>query len=110
MTKLRALSATVAALFCALPRIAAADEVPKLDFRKACHADVQAYRGGDGNAACVADEQKARDTLVSQWTQFEPASRANCVGMTTDISGTGSYVELLTCLQTAKAVKDLPKQ
>jgi hypothetical protein len=102
--------ATLGTLFGGMPCVAAADEVPKLDFRKTCRGDVQAYPSAGGNAGCVADEQKARDTLVSQWTQFDPASRARCVGITTDISGTESYVELLTCLQTAKAVKDLPKQ
>jgi hypothetical protein len=84
---------------------AAADEVPTLEIQKSCRIDVQAYPGGGGAAACLADEQKAREALVSQWMQLAPESRARCTQMVTDIAGTQSYVELLTCLQGAKDVK-----
>ena len=74
-----------------------------------CKVDVQAYQGGGNPAGCMTDEQNARTALVSQWTQFEPESRARCTRMVGDIAGTQSYVELLTCLQMAKDVKSLPK-
>ena len=60
--------------------------------------------------ACMADQIKARDDLVRQWAQFAPDSRARCTQMVTGIAGMESYVELLTCLQMAKDVKNLPKQ
>ena len=91
------------------PSFAVADDVPKFDVRASCHADVQAYPGGGSAAACLGDEQKAREVLVTQWTQFAPESRARCTRMVADIAGTQSYVELLSCLQDAKAVKTLPK-
>src|SRR5271169_2263282 len=83
---------------CVQPLAAVADEVPTLDVRKSCGADVQAYPGGGGSAACLADEQKAREALINQWTQFGAESRVRCTQMVNDIAGTQSYVELLSCL------------
>ena len=93
-----------------LSNFAFADDVPKLDFTKSCRADVAAYPGGGGNKACLTDEQNARKTLVKQWKQFGQDSRTRCTRMVTDMVGSQSYVELLTCLQMAKDVLTLPKQ
>lgn len=60
-------------------------------------------------AGYLADEQKVREALVSQWTQFGPESRTSCTQMVNDIAGDQSYVKLLGCLQDAKEVKTLPK-
>ena len=98
-----------AAILPAMPHLALADDVPRYDIRKMCKADVQAYSSAQNVAACLADEQGARETLVSQWTQFAPDSRARCSKMVGDVAGPQSYVELLTCLQMAKDVKSLPK-
>jgi hypothetical protein len=107
MRKAGALVVTV--LFGLLADGALADDVPKLDFTKSCRADVAAYPGGGGNKACLTDEQNARKTLVRQWKQFEQDSRTRCTRMVTDMVGSQSYVELLTCLQMARDVKKLPK-
>jgi hypothetical protein len=109
MTKLVMLIVTTVISVSMQPLAAVADEVPTFDVRKSCHADVKAYPGEERVAGCLADEQKAREVLVSQWTQFGPESKARCTQMVNDIAGTQSYVELLTCLQDAKAVKALPK-
>jgi hypothetical protein len=109
MTKFVMLITTAVLSVCAQPLAAVADEVPTYDVRKTCRADVQVYPGGGSAAGCLADEQKAREVLVSQWTQFGPESRAKCTQMVNDIAGDQSYVELLGCLQDAKAVKTLPK-
>ena len=109
MTKFAMLIAVAVFSACVQPLAAVADEVPKFDVRKSCRADVQAYGGGERVAGCLADEQKAMEELVSKWTQFGPESRTKCTEMVNDIAGTQSYVELLTCLQIAKAVKTLPK-
>src|SRR4029450_8762820 len=94
----------------------AADDVPTYDVQNTCKTDTQAYQGpgtaapGSNTAsACVASEQNARATLVSQWTQFAPDSKSRCMQMVGDVAGLQSYVELLTCLQMAKDVKSLPK-
>jgi len=105
----KASALVVTALFGLLADGALADDVPKLDFTKSCRADVAAYPGGGGNKACLTDEQNARKTLVRQWKQFEQDSRTRCTRMVTDMVGSQSYVELLTCLQMARDVKKLPK-
>lgn len=87
-----------------------ADEVPTFDMRKNCKVDVEAYQGGGNPQGCLADEQGAKETLASQWTQFPADTRARCLRMVNSVVGAQSYVELLTCLQIAKDVKDLPKQ
>ena len=92
---------------------AIADEVPNFDVRKSCKADVQAFQsnasGQASSTGCLKDEENARTTLASQWTQFAPDSRARCVRMVGDGAASQSYVELLTCLQMARDVKGLPK-
>jgi hypothetical protein len=96
-------------LLCTQQAIAGADEVPALDVSKSCRTDAQAYPAGGGDASCLADEQKAREVLISQWTQFAPENRANCMQAATDIAGAQSEIELLTCLRMAMDVKSLPK-
>jgi hypothetical protein len=98
------------AFFGLLSGAAFADNVPKLDYVKSCRVDVAAYPGGGGNKACLTDEQNARKTLVAQWNRFSPQSRTRCTSMVTDMVGSQSYVELLTCLQMAIEVQGLPKQ
>jgi hypothetical protein len=109
MTKFTTLFLAAATIITAQIGAAAGDEVPTLQIHKSCRTDVQAYPGGGGAAACLADEQRARETLASQWTQFASESRAKCTQMVTDIAGAQSYVESLTCLQVAKDAKTLPK-
>jgi hypothetical protein len=109
MVRLVMLISAVVLGVCLPPLAAVADDVPTFDVRKSCKADVQAYQGGGNAAGCMADEQNAREVLVSQWTQFGADSRARCTQMVNDIAGAQSYVELLSCLQDAKAVKSLPK-
>mgnify|MGYP003580637011 CR=1 FL=1 len=98
----------VAALFGLFADVALADDVPKLDYQKSCRVDVAAYPGGGGNKACLMDEQNAQKTLARQWKQFGQDSRTRCTRMVTDMVGSQSYVELLTCLQMARDVKTLP--
>jgi hypothetical protein len=109
MRKLTTLVSIAIMSLCTQQAIAGADEIPVLDISKSCRAGAQDYPTGGGDASCLADEQKAREVLISQWTQFTPENRANCMQAATDIAGAQSYVELLTCLQIAKDVKSLPK-
>jgi len=90
-------------------RCAAADDVPTYDVRKSCKTDVQADPSGGDAAKCLADEQSARETLATQWTQFAPQARSRCVHTVGDLAGSQSYVELLSCLQMAQDVKGLHK-
>jgi hypothetical protein len=92
------------------PTVALADVVPTYDVRATCGAEAQADPTAGIAAVCMAEEQRARETLVGQWAQFSQESRTRCVQTEAGSSGIRSYVELLTCLQIAKDVKNLPKQ
>ena len=59
--------------------------------------------------ACERDENQAYNTLKKQWTGFAAASRERCT-MLTRTGGSPSYVELLTCLQTAQDAAKLPER
>jgi hypothetical protein len=89
---------------------ATADDVPSFDVRTTCRAEAQGDAAAGAATVCLADEQRARDTLVSQWTQFAAATRDRCVQEAAGIAGIQSYIELLSCLQIAKDVKDLPNK
>ncbi|HEY7297868.1 MAG TPA: hypothetical protein VH684_08035 [Xanthobacteraceae bacterium] len=96
----------IAATALGLPAIAFADEVPSYDVRATCRVEAQDVDSAGTATACVTQEQQAREALVSQWVQFAPESRTTCMEAQGGFSP--SYVELLTCLQTAKEVKGLP--
>jgi hypothetical protein len=105
--------ALVVAAVVARSFVAFAAEVPTFDLHKTCKADVVAYQSTTTGQAsgqdrsqvseqgCLKSEQSARETLVSQWTQFTPATRRECLEIQGDGATSRSYVELLTCLQMA---------
>lgn len=86
---------------------AASDSVPRLDPSASCRG---ASRGGDPQADlknCLQEEQGAHDQLVKEWSTFASSDRASCVDLST-MGGESSYVELLTCLEMAKAAREAP--
>ena len=109
MPKLAVLLSLAAMALCSRMTVVLADEVPTYDVAATCHAESQGDPGAGIAAACMAQEQSARETLARQWTQFPAQSKTTCMQTETDVSGVRSYVELLTCLQIAKDVKSLPK-
>jgi|SRR5688572_24818064 hypothetical protein len=81
------------------------DRVPTLNTDSVCKAkSIQADA-----ERCVQDEQRARDTLTKEWAQFTGAERTRCLSTATT-SGISSYVELLTCLEIARDVRNLPRK
>ena len=106
--------AIVILFFFAWTYIAFAEEVPTFNLHKTCKTDVLAYQGTTTGQAsgqvseqgCLRSEQSARETLVSQWTQFAPANRRECLEIQGDGATSQSYVELLTCLQMASPDKN----
>jgi hypothetical protein len=89
--------------------ITVADSVPQLNVRTSCSA---ANRGGGATQDmnnCLQEEQLARTQLVKDWGQYAAADRSGCVELST-MGGSPSYVELLTCLEMAKAAKESPAQ
>jgi hypothetical protein len=108
MAKLGTLLLPAAIVLALQPIVALADDVPTFDVRLTCGAEAQADPSAGAVASCMADEQRARETLSKQWAQFAPESRTSCARAQSGIPGVRSYVELLTCLQLAKDAKNLP--
>src|ERR1039457_5739241 len=88
--------------------VLAADQVPKFDTGPICRsASATAVMGTRVTAARERDENTARATLEQEWSQFTPSDKARCARLVTQ-GGGPSYVDLLTCLELAKQVKELP--
>ena len=82
-----------------------ADAMPKLDIARECQ-----FEGGirPTQERCVADETQARNQLQTEWKQFGPDAKKQCnEESTTD--NIASYVELLTCLEMERDVKNSPR-
>jgi hypothetical protein len=100
--------------------IAIADDVPNFNIARECRVDSNS--AFDPNAGlnatikrCMDDEQKAKDDLQAQWSEFKSADRVMCmrlaVGDKSDDDATPpSYVDLLTCLQDQQFARKLPKE
>jgi hypothetical protein len=83
-------------------------DVPKLNIEPSCRAAAEAAVGQNRDTnACLRDENQARDKLQEEWNQYSRNQQARCLRLST-LGGLPSYVELLTCLQMAKAAKKEP--
>lgn len=81
--------------------VAMADDLPRFNVERNCRLDTAAAAGlavAEGMKNCVRDERQARQRLSKQWSRFSASSRGSCTAQT-NIGGTPSYVDLLTCLQ-----------
>jgi hypothetical protein len=103
--------ALIAAIALSLASAAVAKDValPKIDLQKLCRAsqiDLQA----EGTSAqgsidsCVADEKEAHDQIIKDWASYAASDRARCIQPGLYLP---SYVEWLTCVQTARDVRKL---
>lgn len=82
--------------------VAGSDAVPNFDARPGCQAGAQSGVEFQPNiAACVQDEQQAKDSLVKEWQQFSMNDKSECVA-NVESGGPPSYIELLTCLEIAR--------
>ena len=82
--------------------IAISDAVPQFEIARECQLE-----GGtkEMEQRCVADEIQARNQLQAEWIQFSPSAIIQCNGET-NIDGTPSYVELQTCLEMERDVRN----
>ena len=89
--------------------VLAADAVPKFNVEESCRraAEVSVSLGRSAGD-CKRDEDDARSKLRQDWVQYSPAQRTGCVRLSS-LGNAPSYVELLTCLEMAKQVKELPE-
>jgi hypothetical protein len=91
----------------ALSPLAWADhKLPVFNLRAECRAIDSTFP----DQKCSADEQAARLTLESGWLGFADQDRGNCIGEATAGGGSPSYVDLLSCLQFAKAIRESNKK
>jgi hypothetical protein len=98
-----------AAVFAAAASAASAKDggLPKIDLEKACRAsekEIKAVFSGidrDVFAACMRDEQTAREQLVKDWGTYSTSDRGRCV-LPTDYLP--SYVEWVTCIEMRRDV------
>lgn len=88
-----------------LPVTPISDGVPKFDIARECHSE-----GGPQVALdkCAQDEATARQQLQVEWVQFAANDKLTCTHAT-NADGTGSYVELLICLEMARDAKHLAR-
>ena len=56
----------------------------------------------------MRSEERARDELRAQWSDFPQEAKGRCVTKTY-MGGPPSSIEVLTCLDLARAVKNMPK-
>jgi len=85
---------------------ALADQVPQFNVEPGCRAAAVYGTTPDYAAVCVRKEQETRRKLVESWSQFKPAQRAQCVQLTR-LGVTGTYTELMTCLEMARDAEAL---
>ena len=88
------------------------DRVPVIDVEATCKATAATDRamGLDLSQSvenCMRDENAAREQLAAAWSAYSASVRETCWQEATDV-GTGSYVDLLTCLQMADPSKLSP--
>src|SRR5262249_42465391 len=78
--------------------VTVADQVPSFHVRPACRAPVDIV--GTSAESCLNDEKEARQQLAKEWSQFSARDREMCTDETKSYNP--SYVELLTCLESAR--------
>ena len=87
----------------------AADTVPKFNVERTCRpAEAAGTLPGRKSSSCQRDENDARSKLEQEWTHYSTTQRAQCAGFAS-LDRAPSYVELLTCLEMAKQVQELPE-
>jgi hypothetical protein len=90
------------AILATLSPVAVSDTVPKFDIVKECR-----FEGGSTTEIdrCSDDENTALGQLEREWTQVVDVDKRSCTA-TAMTGGVASYVELLTCLEMARDVKN----
>jgi hypothetical protein len=93
--------------------VAAAEALlPNINVEASCRASANAVfqATGDKTVAtvdnCMDQENAARAQIMKSWGTFLPAERAQCINPKVYMP---SYVEWLTCLETRRDVRGIPK-
>ena len=79
------------------------DRVPVINVEKTCKESAATDKAMKLDLAqpvekCMSDENAAREQLAAIWSNYSASIRDRCEQEAT-LVGTGSYVDLLTCMQ-----------
>jgi hypothetical protein len=97
----------ILALPLALQLVAMGDGIPNLNVRPSCEG---AARAGyiatteERLKSCIDTEQRTRDQLGKDWTNFPSADRVSCIASIAGFAPT--YSELATCLEMKRDIKN----
>jgi hypothetical protein len=106
------LSIALAGQLGSLSVIPIADRVPVIDVERACKETAATDKAMNLDLAqpvanCMRDENAAREQLSVIWSTYPASIRDRCTEEAT-LVGTGSYVDLLTCMQMTDSAKLSP--
>ena|SRR5260221_238205 len=85
-------------------QLISASQVPTLNIGPGCRATT--YVAGMSETYCLDDGKSAREDLLKEWAQFSAQDKVVCTDETKSYDP--SYVELLTCLESARDAKTPP--
>jgi hypothetical protein len=88
-------------------RAAVADAVPSWDVTASCRTAgsvAYAQTPSERMQRCLASEQRTREELTKNWSNFPAADRNGCVK---SLTFSPPYTELVTCLEMRSHVKNL---
>jgi hypothetical protein len=88
-------------------RAAVADSVPSWDLTASCRAAGSAgfsQTPSERVKSCLASEQRTREELTKNWSNFPAEDRIGCVK---SLTFSPTYTELVTCLEMRRDVKKL---
>jgi hypothetical protein len=77
--------------------IAASDAVPRFNIEPTCKGGLDSPGLNERYSRCISEENGAKQKLETNWSRYPAGDRALCAR--TAGMGSGSYVELLTCLE-----------
>jgi hypothetical protein len=88
------------------------DVVPVIDVERTCKETAATDKATNLDLAqpvenCMRDENAAREQLATIWSTYSASIRDRCTQEAT-LLGTGSYVDLLTCMQMTDPAKLSP--
>ncbi len=84
-------------------------QMPTLNYDLICRDSAVENLGvKDDRGICMQDEANARAELARRWSEFDPSGRATCARLSSS-NRSGSYVEMLTCLEMDRDARKLHK-
>ncbi len=92
---------------------AVAQSLPSINVETSCRASAKAvtealgHTGGATVENCMDQENTARAQIVKNWDTFAPAEKTQCINSKVYMP---SYVEWLSCLESRRHLRTLPKQ